>query len=133
MKLSTALTSALAALAIASPAVTKHEASPQSPSLYDIILHTLGLPSIPPEEFNDFKQCLSTHRTFHTDYSNAENGVFSVTNVHHTCCEKAKGIWSQFPDDRYGKPVFSESCDGALVTGVSEQHMEMVRDFFDSI
>lgn len=132
MKLSTALTSALAALAIASPAVTKHKLSPRS-SLYDVILHSLGLPSIPPKEFNDFKQCLSTHRTFHTDYSNAEDGVFSITNVHYTCCEEAKGIWSQFPDDRYGKAVFSESCDGALVTGVSEQHMGMLRDFFDSI
>lgn len=133
MKLSTVLTSALAALAIASPAVTKHEASPQSPSLLDIILHKLNLPSIPPKDFHELQQCMSVHRTFHADFSKAEEGVFSITNVDHTCCEKAKGIWSQFPDDRYGKAVFTEPCDGATVTGVSKQHMGMLRNLFASI
>lgn len=133
MKLSVVLTSALAALAAASPAITKRKASTQPRSLLDIVLHKLDLPNIPMEDFNDLKQCMSAHRTFHTDYSKADDGVFSITNVDHTCCEKAKDIWSQVPDDRYGKAAFTEPCNGATVTGVSQLHMGMLRDLFDSI
>ncbi|KAG6358514.1 hypothetical protein INS49_014398 [Diaporthe citri] len=109
MKLSTVLTSALAALATASPAITKHEASARSPSLLDIILHKLNLPSIPPKDFDELKQCMSVHRGFHADYSKAQDGVFSITNVDPTCCEKAKAIWSEVPpDNRCGEAVFNE-------------------------
>lgn len=133
MKLSTVLTSSLAALATASPAPSKREASPQPPSLLDIILDKLNLPDIPLATFNDFKQCMSTHDTFHTDYTRAADGEFSITDVDQTCCEKAKGIWEEIPDGQYGNAVFTEPCDGATVTGVSQQHMRMLRGFFDSV
>lgn len=131
MQLSTVLTSALAALAIASPA--KPKASTQSRSLADVIFNNLNLPRVPLEDFNDFRQCMIAHRTFDTDYSKADDGVFTITHVDHTCCEKAEGLWSQVQGDQYGKAVFTQLCDGATVTGVSRQHMGMLRGLFDSI
>lgn len=133
MKPSTILTSALAALAVGSPAITKREASHQSRNLLDNILIKRDPPHTPIEVVEDLHQCLSGHDTFHTDYSKAKDGVFSITNVDHTCCEKAKALWNQVPDDRYGKAVFTEPCDGATVTEVSKAHMGMLRSFFDSI
>lgn len=129
MKLSAILTSALAALAVASPAITKREASHQSRDH----LNNLDEPHVPIELVEELHKCLSGHRTFQPDYSKAKDGVFTITNVDHTCCEQAKDLWSQVPDDRYGKAVFTKPCDGATVTGVSKAHMTMLRSFFDSI
>ncbi|KKY37652.1 hypothetical protein UCDDA912_g02338 [Diaporthe ampelina] len=133
MKLSTILTSALAAPAIASPATNRREAAPQPPSLLDMILHSLNLPDISLEAMDDLKQCMSAHKTYHTDYTMAEHGVLSITNVDHTCCEKAKGVWSQIPEGQYGHAIFTKSCDGATITGVSKQNIELARGFLDSI
>lgn len=133
MKLSTVLTSALASLAIASPTVTKREAPNQSPDLLNIVSNKLDVRNVPLDLIADLYECLSGHPNFRTDYSKAADGVFSITNVDHTCCEKAKRISKQVPDDQYGHIVYTEPCDGATATGVSKQNMAMLRSFFDSI
>lgn len=133
MKFSTILTSALASLAIASPTVTKREAHHQSPDLLNVVLDKLNVHNIPLDLIADLHQCLSGHPNFRTDYSKAADGVFSITNVDHTCCEKAKAISNQVPDDHYGHFVFTEPCDGATATGVSKLNMAMLRSFFDSV
>lgn len=133
MKLSTVVTSALASLAIASPTVTKREAPNQSPDPLNVVLNKLDARKVPLDLITVLYECLSGHPNFRTDYSKAADGVFSITNVDHTCCEKAKGISKQVPGDRYGHVVFTEPCDGATATGVSKQNMAMLRSFFDSI
>lgn len=133
MKFSTVLTSALASLAIASPAATKREAPHQSPDLLTDVLNKLDVRTVPLDLIADLHQCLSGHPNFRTDYSKAADGVFTITNVDHTCCEKAKAISKQVPEDRYGHVVYTEPCDGATATGVSKQNMAMLRSFFDSV
>lgn len=132
MKLSTILASALATLAIAIPTTNKREASPQPESFLDMIRHSLELPDIPLQAIYHLKQCLRTHKTYHTDYRHADEGVLTVSNVDHICCEQAKEIWNDIPEGQYGHAIFTKSCDGVTIAGISKEHMELAREFLDN-
>jgi hypothetical protein len=134
MKLSAVLISALVSMALASPTANKAQAPSRSPGFIDSILPLSILPDIPIKLITDLHECLSAHKTFRTNYSRADDGVFSVANVDRSCCEQARDAWEEIPEGgQYGDYVFNEPCDGATVTGVSSLHMAMIRAFFDSI
>lgn len=133
MKFSMTLASALPALALATPATMPRAASEEPTNIIDIILGNLNLPAVPMEQIEALHTCLSEHNTFQTDFSLADQGVFSISNADPACCEKAKDIWNQLPADEYGEISFSDNCDAAIVTGVSEVHMALLRSFFGSI
>jgi hypothetical protein len=133
MRPSTILATLLPALAIASPATIPPAASQGPQALIDYIIKNLNVPSVPMDLIEDLRTCLSDHKGFHTDFSKAEDGAFSISNVDRTCCEKAQGIWGQLPPGDYGYAHFSEPCEGATVTGTSEYHMQLLRAFFGSI
>lgn len=132
MKLSIIFTGVLATMAIASPATNKRVASRKSSSLLDAILDKIHLPAF--EDLDELKQCLRTHKTYHTDFTKADDGMASISNVDHTCCIIAREMWY---DGSTGWPPFivdfTGTCDGATVHEASRSQMAILQGFFDSL
>lgn len=133
MKFSMILASVLPALALATPATMPRAASKEPRDIIDIILGDLNLAADPMEDGQALVSCLSEHKTFQTDFSKADDGVFSISNVDPACCEIAKRIWSQLSSGEFGEWSFTDTCDAITGTGISALHMAVLQGLFDSI
>ncbi|POS73885.1 hypothetical protein DHEL01_v207719 [Diaporthe helianthi] len=133
MKPSTVLASVLPSLAFASPAVYAPAAPQQQPILVDTTPKHLKRSSFPLAEINDIITCLKSHKGFETNLSVADKGIFMIDHVEPTCCKKGEVLWSHLTGGQYGYAFFNEPCDDVILTGVSKEHMNMIRVFFERI
>lgn len=127
------LASALPALALANPATMPRAASQEPRGIIDILLGNFRLPDVPWEQIGALQTCFQEHDSFEPDFTKANDGVFSISNVDPSCCEIAKDLWSQLPAGKYGEVSFTDTCDAATGTGISALHMAYIASFLSSL
>lgn len=133
MKPSTILATVLPTLALASPAIKTH-AVPQQKAI-PVARINIPDPGVLKEIriLDDLTTCLRNHNDFQVDFTDANDGALYIKDVDPACCQKGKDLYSLLPAGQYGSAVFFEPCDGAVVTGISPEHMSMLREFFREI